>query len=146
MRLVVQRVVDASVYVEKKRIGYIHYGLLIYVGFTHTDTLEIVKKAVSKILKLRIFDDSHGVMNNNVCDTDGQILLISQFTLYGQTKGQNRPSWIQAAKPDQAKPLYDAMLDLLTHAIHTESGIFGADMQVTYTNDGPVTLTIEMEG
>ena len=146
MKLVIQRVKQASVQVNQQVVGNIEYGLLCYVGFTHEDTLEVINKAVSKVLKLRIFDDEQGVMNDDVQHVNGSILIVSQFTLYGDAKKSNRPSWMHAAKQDQAKSLYEAFIQKMKTHIHTESGQFGAHMEVTYTNDGPVTILLELEG
>ena len=146
MKLVIQRVKDATVTVKGLSIGHIDHGLLCYVGITHSDTLDIIDKVANKILKLRIFDDLQGIMNLNVKQVEGSILLVSQFTLYGNTKGSNRPSWIDAAKPEQAKPIFDALVNTLKKEIHTETGQFGEHMNVQYDNDGPVTILVEMEG
>lgn len=146
MKLLIQRVKDASVTVDHKVIGKISHGLLCYIGFTHDDTLDIVLKAVSKVLKLRIFNDHNNAMNLNVLDIGGEMLVISQFTLYGDAKKSNRPSWMAAAKQEQAKTLYDAFIHDLNKHIHTQSGRFGAHMDVRYTNDGPVTIILELEG
>jgi len=146
MKLVIQRVKQASVRVNEQVVGSIEHGLLCYVGFTHDDTFEVIDKAVSKVLKLRIFNDQNNMMNVDVKQIKGSVLVVSQFTLYGDAKSSNRPSWMHAAKQEQAKHLYDAFVQKMSVDIHTESGQFGSHMDVTYTNDGPVTILLELEG
>lgn len=146
MKLVIQRVKQASVRVNHQLVGAIEHGLLCYVGFTHDDTLDVIDKAVSKVLKLRIFNDQNNVMNNNVQQVKGSTLIVSQFTLYGDANKSNRPSWMHAAKQERAKSLYDALINKMKNYIHTESGQFGSHMDVTYTNDGPVTILLELKG
>jgi D-aminoacyl-tRNA deacylase len=144
MRTVVERVRDAKVAVDGKTIGQIEKGYLIYVGIHVNDTQEIVKKMAEKIHNLRIFEDDQGKMNLNLTQVQGRILAISQFTLYGETKGNNRPSFIEAARPETAEKLYHYFCEILSHHHLLEKGLFGADMKVNATNDGPVTIIIEM--
>lgn len=144
MRVVVQRVTSAHVSIDQKIIGAINNGFLLYVGITESDTIDHVKKMATKIKNLRIFEDEHGKMNLNISQVKGQILSISQFTLYGDTKGNNRPSFIRAARPEQAKACYDLLCELLSNSIHVEKGVFQAHMEVHSINDGPVTIIIEI--
>ena len=144
MRIVCQRVKEAHVKVDEKIVGAIKQGFLLYVGIHVDDHIEIVKKMAEKIHHLRIFEDHEGKMNLNLTQAGGDILAISQFTLYGDTKGNNRPSFILAARPEQAKLLYDALIHELSKHHHVEKGIFGAHMEIHSINDGPVTIIIEM--
>ncbi len=145
MRTVIQRVSEASVTVDGKITGIIKKGLLVLLGIEDNDTAEDIEWLSSKIVNLRIFNDENGVMNISVKDIDGEILLVSQFTLHASTKKGNRPSYIRASKPDIAIPLYEKMIVQLEKdsgkKIHT--GIFGADMKVQLLNDGPVTIMID---
>lgn len=143
MKIVVQRSKKASVTVDEQIVGKIDFGLTVLVGFTHSDTVDNVNKMIKKILKLRIFDDENGVMNKNVLEVNGEILSISQFTLYADTKKGNRPSYIFAMNGDKAKVLYDYFNEELKKFVNVETGIFGADMLVALENDGPITITIE---
>ncbi|AKQ46291.1 D-tyrosyl-tRNA(Tyr) deacylase [Rufibacter radiotolerans] len=147
MRVVIQRVSEASVTIEGKVHGQIQQGLVVLAGFTATDTPEDLTWMARKIVQLRIFSDAQDKMNLSVQDVTGGILLISQFTLYALTKKGNRPSFIQAAHPEMAIPLYSQFHHLLEQdlgrTVHT--GIFGADMKVTLINDGPVTITIDSQ-
>ncbi len=145
MRVVIQRVKQASVTVKDEITGSIGNGLLILAGFEHTDTNEDIEWMVGKITRLRIFNDTEGVMNLSVIDVNGQILVISQFTLHAKTKKGNRPSYVQAAPPSTAIPLYEKFLQLLeeTSGKRVERGIFGATMDVSLTNSGPVTIIID---
>jgi len=145
MRVLVQRVSEASVKVDGKCIGAISKGLLVFVGFEDDDTDKEIEYATKKIVNLRIFDDSNGVMNCSVLEKEGNILLISQFTLHAQTRRGNRPSYIKAAKPDIAIPLYKKLIASLNGAMNRqiETGEFGADMKVSLLNDGPVTIWID---
>lgn len=144
MRVVVERVSSASVTVNHERIGFIHTGFLIYVGFKNSDTIDIVKKMADKIHHLRIFEDEQGKMNLNLEKVNGEILSISQFTLYGDTKGNHRPSFTNAMAPNQAIILYDYFCELLSQHHKVYKGVFGAHMEIKATNDGPVTIYIEM--
>ena len=143
MKVVVQRSLDSSVSVDEKVVGSIKSGLVLFVGFTHNDTLEDIKYCINKIINLRIFDDELGNMNKSIKDVNGEILSISQFTLYGDIKKGNRPSFIEAMKYDKASDMYDLFNEELKKYIKVETGIFGADMKVNITNDGPVTIIIE---
>jgi len=144
MRCVIERVSHAKVEVSGNVVGLIKKGFLIYVGIHHLDDEKIVLKMAQKVLALRIFEDSAQKMNLNLKQVEGQILSISQFTLYGDTKGNNRPSFIEAAKPDLAKNLYDLFNQELSKSCIVEKGIFGAHMEISALNDGPVTIIIEM--
>src|SRR5690554_3842994 len=145
MRAVLQRVKSASVEIEDKSEGEIQTGLLVFVGIEEADTEEDAESLSRKITSLRIFDDEDGVMNLSVNETGGKILVISQFTLHAKTKKGNRPSYIHAAKPEGAIPLYEKFKLLLSLSVDEgiESGVFGADMQVSLINDGPVTILID---
>ncbi len=143
MRCVVQRVTSSSVMVDGKLVNEIGNGLNVLVGFTDTDTIEEIKYCVKKITNLRVFDDDNGVMNKSVIDVGGEILSISQFTLYGDVKKGNRPSYIKALGGDKAKPMYEEFNKLLNQVVPTKEGIFGADMKVLIANDGPCTIIID---
>ncbi|MDE5423161.1 D-aminoacyl-tRNA deacylase [Ancylomarina sp. DW003] len=145
MRVVIQRVSQASVEVENQIIGQIGKGLMILVGIENADGQEDIDWLCKKICNLRIFDDENGVMNNSLIEVEGDILTISQFTLHARTKKGNRPSYINAAKPDISVPLYEAFLLSLEKESgkKPQRGQFGAEMQVALVNDGPVTITID---
>jgi len=145
MRVVIQRVSEASVTVNNQITGAIQQGLLVLVGIEHADTIEDVAWLSNKIVQLRIFNDAHGVMNHNVIEMDGNILLISQFTLMASTKKGNRPSYIRASKPPIAIPLYQQMIHHLQLLMNKPiaTGVFGADMKVRLLNDGPVTIIMD---
>jgi D-tyrosyl-tRNA(Tyr) deacylase len=145
MRAVIQRVSKASVTIEGKINGKIENGLLVLLGIEDADTTEDIQWLSNKIVNLRIFNDDNGVMNRSVIDEDGNILLISQFTLHASTKKGNRPSYIKASKPDVAIPLYEKMMRQLEIDLNKkiQTGIFGADMKVELLNDGPVTIVID---
>ena len=143
MKVVIQRAKNAKVELDGKINGSIENGLVVLVGFTYGDTLEDIDYMVNKIINLRIFDDENGVMNKSVLDVNGSILSISQFTLYADTKKGRRPSYVNALKGEEATKLYDLFNEKLSKEIHVETGIFGSDMQVTLTNDGPVTIIME---
>jgi len=145
MRVVIQRVSEASVKVDAKIVGEIGEGLLILVGIENADSQEDIEWLSKKICNLRIFDDEEGIMNKSLLDCEGQILAISQFTLHAKTKKGNRPSYIHAAKPDISVPLYEAFVAQLEQDSRkkVETGIFGADMKVALVNDGPVTILID---
>jgi D-tyrosyl-tRNA(Tyr) deacylase len=144
MKIVLQRVSSASVKVDSKIVGSIEHGLLLLIGFSSSDTEESVLPTLEKIVKLRIFSDEEGKMNKSVLDVEGSLLLISQFTLYADTKKGNRPSFIEAARPEQATPLYEFFISEMKKRIaKVETGIFGADMKVELVNDGPVTIVLE---
>lgn len=144
MKIVLQRVSSASVKVDSKIVGSIENGLLLLIGFSSNDTEENILPTIEKIVKLRIFSDEEGKMNKSVLDVEGSMLLISQFTLYADTKKGNRPSFIEAARPEQAIPLYEFFIAEMKKRIsNVETGIFGADMKVELVNDGPVTIVFD---
>lgn len=144
MRVVIQRSKKASVSINQEIVGAIDQGFVLLVGIGEEDTQEDVEYLVRKISKMRIFEDGEGKMNLSLADVGGEILSISQFTLHANTKKGNRPSFIEAAKPDRAIPLYDAFnQQLREQGFKVEVGQFGADMQVSLVNDGPVTILID---
>ncbi|MFD2618199.1 D-aminoacyl-tRNA deacylase [Terrilactibacillus laevilacticus] len=144
MRVVVQRVTEAKVTVNQETVGQIQEGLLLLVGIKQDDTLDDIKYVADKIAGLRIFEDQDERMNHSVMDIKGSILSVSQFTLYGDTRKGRRPNFMEAAKPNVAEPLYDAFNDYLRgKKIPVETGIFGAMMDVSFTNSGPITLIVE---
>lgn len=145
MRVVIQRVSEASVTVDNTVTGAIHLGLMVLVGIEDADTQEDVQWISKKVVQLRIFNDEQGVMNKCVTDVSGGILLISQFTLHAATKKGNRPSYIKASKPDIAIPLYEKLIQQLQEDLGKliATGIFGADMKVRLLNDGPVTIVMD---
>ena len=144
MKLVIQRVKNASVEVDKKIVGKIDKGYLVLLGVTHTDTKETADYLVKKLCNLRIFEDENGKMNLNINQVNGSLLIVSQFTLYGDCTDGNRPSFTNAAKPDFANELYEYFCEKCSEKnIHVEKGIFGADMKVSLLNDGPVTIILE---
>lgn len=145
MRVVVQRVAAACVHVGNSTAGRIGAGLLVLAGFEDDDTTADLEWMAGKIVRLRLFDDEAGVMNRSVVETGGEILAVSQFTLYSSVKKGNRPSWSRAAKGAIAQPLFDRFVAMLSGALGkpVPTGEFGADMQVALVNDGPVTLTID---
>ena len=144
MKLVIQRVKEASVEVNENIVGKIDKGFLILVGITHTDSKEIADYLVKKVCNLRIFEDENGKMNLSIKDVKGKLLIVSQFTLYANCEGGNRPSFTDAAKPDIANKLYEYFCDKCKKTgIEVEKGIFGANMKVSLINDGPVTIILE---
>ena len=144
MKLVIQRVKNASVEIDKKIVGKIDKGYLVLLGVTHTDTKETADYLVKKLCNLRIFEDENGKMNLNINQVNGSLLIVSQFTLYGDCTDGNRPSFTNAAKPDFANELYEYFCEKCSEKnIHVEKGIFGADMKVSLLNDGPVTIILE---
>jgi D-tyrosyl-tRNA(Tyr) deacylase len=145
MRVVVQRVSNASVSVDGKVISSIGNGMLVLAGFEHADTADDLDWMSAKILNLRIFNDNQGIMNLSLKDTDGEILLVSQFTLHAATKKGNRPSYIRAAPPEISVPLYNLFIEKVTGQLGKKvgTGIFGADMKVQLLNDGPVTIILD---
>jgi len=144
MRGLVQRVARAAVTVDGEVVGAIGAGLCVLVGVTHDDTAEAADKLARKLWELRIVADDDGVMNRSVADTSGELLVISQFTLYGDTRKGRRPSWNQAARPEVAEPLVDRVVAALRDLGATvATGVFGAHMDVELVNDGPVTLLVE---
>jgi len=145
MRAVIQRVLKASVKVEETIKGEINEGLLVLLGIEDSDDVEDLIWLSSKIVNLRIFNDVEGVMNVSLKDNGGDVLLVSQFTLFVATKKGNRPSYIRASKPDNAIPMYEKMIEQLSKDLgkSIQTGVFGADMQVSLVNDGPVTILID---
>jgi len=145
MRTVIQRVKSAVVEINKELHASINYGLLIFVGIEESDTLEDASWLARKIVNLRIFNDDNGIMNLSVKDIDGEVLLVSQFTLHALTKKGNRPSYIRAAKPELAIPLYEFFVKEIAGELgkSVKSGVFGANMQIKLVNDGPVTIIID---
>lgn len=146
MRVLVQRALDAKVEVDGKIVGQIDKGLMLLVGFTQTDTDKEIDWIVNRVLNLRIFDDENGVMNRSVLDVGGNILSVSQFTLYGDCSKGNRPSYLKALRGSEATVLYDLFnKKLKERGVVVETGVFGADMKVSFTNDGPVTIILEKD-
>ncbi len=145
MRVVLQRVTEASVTVDANITGAIQNGLLVLMGVEDADTDEDISWLSNKIINLRIFDDEQGVMNKSLIDINGDILLVSQFTLHAATKKGNRPSYIKASKPEFAVPMYEKFIAQLEKELgkKIQTGIFGADMKVRLLNDGPVTIIID---
>lgn len=146
MKVIVQRVMEASVKIDNKIVGKCGYGYMLLVSFTEGDNSKIIDYMVNKIINLRIMDDENGVMNKSILDTNGSILSISQFTLYADTKKGNRPSYIKALKGEESSELYDEFNNKLKESLPVETGIFGANMQINLINDGPVTIILEKEG
>ncbi len=145
MRAVIQRVSRASVTIGEKENAAIGNGLLILLGIEEADNQEDIEWLCGKIARLRVFDDSNGVMNLSVRETGGEVLIISQFTLHASTKKGNRPSYIKAARPETAVPLYNAFIQTMDSQLEkpSKTGVFGAEMQVSLVNDGPVTILID---
>lgn len=146
MRFVIQRVTEASVYVEGRTVGQISKGLMVLIGVSDTDTTEIVDKMIRKLIAMRIFEDANGKTNLALSDVGGELLLISQFTLYANCRKGNRPSFVEAGRPDLANELYEYCIAQCKKAVPVvEHGIFGADMQVHLTNDGPFTIVLDSD-
>jgi D-tyrosyl-tRNA(Tyr) deacylase len=145
MRAVLQRVSEASCTVDENITGQISTGFLVLLGIEDADTTDDLQWLAQKIAGMRVFSDENGLMNKALADVDGNILLISQFTLFAQTKKGNRPSFIRAAKPDKAIPLYEQMIKTLTELTGKKiaTGIFGAAMKISLVNDGPVTIVMD---
>ena len=145
MRVLIQRVKEASVTVDGEVISLIHNGLLVFMGITDDDNREDILWLTKKIANIRLFDDENGVMNRSVIEAGGDILAVSQFTLMASTKKGNRPSYIKAAKPDISIPLYEEFCSEMELAVNKpiKRGVFGADMKVSLLNDGPVTIFID---
>ena len=145
MIALIQRVSEANVSIDSQTVGSIEHGLMILLGIETADEEQDVERLVKKILALRIFNDDQGVMNLSVLDVAGSMLVVSQFTLHASTKKGNRPSYIKAARPEQAIPLYNYFLSKCEIGLgkKIEAGVFGADMQVSLINDGPVTIIID---
>ena len=146
MKLLVQRLSSAKVDVDSKTVGKINKGFLVLIGVTHTDTKEIADYLVKKLCNLRVFKDENSKMNLSIKDVDGELLIVSQFTLYADCQHGNRPSFVNSAKPDMANELYEYFVERCRKEVkNVETGIFGADMKVSLLNDGPVTIMLEKE-
>ena len=144
MRLVIQRVLESSVRIDGQVVGQIGHGFLVLCGVEDGDTQNDVQYCVDKTVNLRIFEDDAGKMNRSILDVGGEILAVSQFTLHGDVRHGRRPSFIKAARPETAVPLYEAYCEGIRQAgVHVETGIFQADMKVSLINDGPVTLLVD---
>ena len=144
MKVVVQKVLNASVVVNKEEVGKINSGLLIFVGFTHNDNISNIKYIVNKIVNLRIFEDNNNVMNLSAKELNKELLVVSQFTLYADTSKGNRPSYINSLKHEEASVLYNLFVEELKKSnLKVETGIFGADMKVRLENDGPFTIVLD---
>lgn len=146
MRILVQEVLSAAVSIEGKTVGAIERGFLLFVGFTAGDDAPLIQRMVDKVLKLRIFPDANGKTNKSLSDVGGNVLSISQFTLYADAKEGNRPSFVQALPPEEARPLYALFNNVLREKIPSlQTGVFGADMKVSLVNDGPFTLWLDSD-
>ena len=145
MKFVVQRVTEASVAVDGKTIGQIGKGFLVLIGVSDSDTKDIADKMVKKLLGLRIFDDENDKINLSLTDVGGELLLISQFTLYANCKKGYRPSFTEAGKPDMANEMYEYIIEKCREQFHVETGEFGADMKVSLLNDGPFTIILDSQ-
>ena len=145
MRILVQRSLNSKVSVGDDVTGKISKGLVVFVGFTYNDMIQEIDYLINKLLHLRIFDDENGVMNKSILDIAGEILSVSQFTLYADTKKGNRPSYVKALDSINASKLYKIFNERLSQYVHVETGIFGAEMLVDIQNDGPVTILLEKE-
>tara|TARA_B100000902_G_C27295619_1_gene909698 strand:+ start:808 stop:1251 length:444 start_codon:yes stop_codon:yes gene_type:complete len=145
LKLVIQRVIESNLTIDQEIYSSIGYGMVIFVGISENDIDYNLSKITSKVSKLRIFNDEFGKMNKNINDINGEILVVSQFTLYADTKKGNRPSFIKAAKPENAIKIYDNFIVELQNHINTkiQTGKFGADMKINLLNDGPVTIILE---
>ncbi|HML86449.1 MAG TPA: D-aminoacyl-tRNA deacylase [Bacteroidales bacterium] len=145
MRLVIQRVTESACVIDSIKISSINNGLLILVGIEPNDSIDDVEWLAGKVARIRLFDDENGIMNRSVVEAMGEIMIISQFTLFASTKKGNRPSYIRAARPEIAVPLYEHFVNRvkdLTH-VKVETGVFGAKMDISLTNDGPVTIIMD---
>jgi len=148
MKAIIQRVSEASVEVDNACVAKIGRGFLVLLGITHTDSAADAEKLARKIPALRIFEDEQGLMNRSVTDIGGEIIVVSQFTLYADTHKGNRPSFIEAARPEQAEPLYESLVRLLRNTLgetRIQTGVFGAKMKIGLVNDGPVTIELRTE-
>ena len=144
MRIITQNVINASVSIDNKIVGSISRGFCLFVGFTHNDDKKMVDRMVNKLLSLRLFNDENGKTNLSLKDIGGEILSVSQFTLYGSLKDGRRPAFIDAMRPDEATKLYDYFNEKLRESeFNIQTGVFGADMKVTLTNDGPFTIMLD---
>jgi D-tyrosyl-tRNA(Tyr) deacylase len=144
MKILIQRVSQASVEVAGKIVGAIESGLLIFIGVTHTDTIDQTAWLANKLVNLRLFEDDQGKMNKSLIDAKGEVLVVSQFTLYADCNAGRRPSFTQAASPELGEQLYEQFIEALrTEGVSVQTGIFGAKMKVSLLNDGPVTIMLE---
>ena len=145
MKIILQRCSRAEVRIDGETVGRIGTGFVVLVGITHSDTREDADFLAKKVAGMRVFEDAEGKMNLSLSEVDGQILSISQFTLYGNARKGNRPSFIEAARPEVAEPLYNYFNQVLheQYGLHVETGRFGANMQVDFVNDGPVTIIVD---
>ena len=145
MKILIQRVKHSKCTVDSKEISKIGQGILVFVGITNDDTTEDIEWLANKMVNLRIFNDEEGVMNKSCIEIDGEIMIISQFTLHARTKKGNRPSYVDAAKPEISEPLYNKFIETVNSLTGKKSatGIFGADMKIELLNDGPVTIIID---
>ena len=145
MKLVIQRVISSSLYIEGSLISQIKQGLVVLIGISKSDSENVIDKLVKKLLNLRVFEDENSKMNYSILDIEGEILLVSQFTLYADTRKGNRPSFINSADPKNAEPLYNKFFEKLHIVLgdNIKTGRFGANMQIELVNDGPVTIIIE---
>ena len=145
MKLVIQRVTSSSLYIDGSLISQIKQGLVVLIGISKSDSENVIDKLVKKLLNLRVFEDENSKMHYSILDIEGEILLVSQFTLYADTKKGNRPSFINAADPKNAEPLYNKFLEKLHIVLgdNIKTGRFGANMQIELVNDGPVTIIVE---
>ena len=144
MKFVIQRVNNASVTIDEKIVGKINKGFLVLIGVSNDDTKEIADKMIKKLIGMRIFEDENGKTNLALADVDGELLLVSQFTLYANCKKGNRPSFINAGAPDMANEMYEYIIEKCREMVKVvETGEFGADMKVSLTNDGPVTFWLD---
>lgn len=146
MKFVIQRVNNASVIIDEKIVGKINKGFLVFIGVSNDDTKEIADKMIKKLIGMRIFDDENGKTNLALADVDGELLLVSQFTLYANCKKGNRPSFINAGAPDMANEMYEYIIEKCREMVKVvETGEFGADMKVKLENDGPFTIVLDSE-
>lgn len=146
MKFVIQRVNNASVTIDEKIVGKINKGFLVFIGVSNEDTKEIADKMIKKLIGMRIFDDENGKTNLALADVDGELLLVSQFTLYANCKKGNRPSFINAGAPDMANEMYEYIIEKCREMVKVvETGEFGADMKVKLENDGPFTIVLDGE-
>ena len=146
MKFVIQRVNNASVTIDEKIVGKINKGFLVFIGVSNDDTKEIADKMIKKLIGMRIFDDENGKTNLALADVDGELLLVSQFTLYANCKKGNRPSFINAGAPDMANEMYEYIIEKCREMVKVvETGEFGADMKVSLVNDGPFTIILDSE-
>ena len=145
MRIAIQRVTKASCTIDGEITGQIEQGYCLFVGFCDTDTPLVLEKMAKKVIGLRVFSDENGLMNLSIEQVQGKILSISQFTLYANCRKGNRPSFVNAAKPEISKPMYEQFNDLLAKSVPVETGVFGAAMTIDLINDGPVTIWMDSE-